>query len=166
MLMEDVLMHCDLGGASQRARSPKRLEICRVGGAPGEVRERVVLPIHSGRDPIALLLEAAEELCLTPEGEGVARIDAGDVRAFVIPRLRELLDPRNDELQFVLSAGGGEKVSEHTIRRAIAKGVWPTNGSVTLEAAVLAVKVMALATEASKHDESLVIRRLEPGLGP
>jgi hypothetical protein len=137
----------------------KRLALSRVATRDGAdvVSERVELPVRSGKDPIELLLEAAEELCLERQREGVYRIDASDVRAFVIPRLDELLDSENDELRFVLTAKGGEKVSEHTVTRAIAKGEWPTKGSVTLEAAVLAVKLAALAREAAKNGEGLLL---------
>ncbi len=142
-------------------RPSRILELRRVNAA-GAITERLELAVHSGKDPVALLVEAAEDLCLVRESDSVQRIDANDVRAFVIPRLDELLAPGHDELKFVLAAGGNEKVSEHTIVRAIEKGVWPTNGSVTLEAALLAVKLDALAHAAAKAGESLVLVERQP----
>ncbi len=145
-------------------RPSQILELRRV-AADGAITEKLELPIHSGKDPLALLLEAAEDLCLVRESDApdrIHRIDANDVRAFVIPRMDELLAPGHDELKFVLAASGNEKVSEHTIVRAIEKGVWPTNGSVTLEAAVLAAKLDALARAAAKAGESLVLVERQP----
>ena len=135
--------------------APRKLELRRRGaGAPSEV---IALEVHSAKDPLALLVEAAEDLCLEPGKDGVQRIAASDVKPFVIPRLRELLDPENEELRFVLREGSGEKISEHAIQRAIARGVWPTSGSVALEAAVLCVRLAALALRAAESGEGVEI---------
>jgi hypothetical protein len=145
----------------------RTLELARVavsgadellGGDPA-VSERLELPVGSGKDVIALLVEAAEDLCIHPAGEGRFLIAASDVRPFVIPRLRELLEPENDELRFVLSVEGKEGVSEHTIQRALAKGEWPRNGSATLEAAVLAVKLAEVAERAAEGESILLAWR-------
>jgi hypothetical protein len=122
------------------------------------VRERVALPVRSGKDPLHLLTEVAEELCFTRVREGVDLVPASDVRPFLLPRLDELLDPENEELRFVLSVEGNEKVSEHAIQQALEKGAWPQNGSVTLEAALLAVELARIAREAARHGESLLAR--------
>jgi hypothetical protein len=134
----------------------RRLELARV--ANGVETGSLELVVHSGKDPLAILLEAAEDLCLQAEPGGVERIDASDVAPFVLPRLAELLDPDNHELRFVLSVEGGEKVSEHTILHWVKKGEWPGNGSVTLEAAVLAVKLAEVCREAARNGEGVVIR--------
>ncbi len=145
----------------------KTLELARVAVAGADellrgeppVREKLELPVGSGKDVIALLLEAAEDLCLHPAGEGRFLIAASDVRPFVIPRLQELLDPGNDELRFVLSVEGKEGVSEHTIRHALSKGEWPRNGSATLEAAVLARKLSEIAGRAAEGESILLAWR-------
>ncbi|MEZ0228720.1 MAG: hypothetical protein ACAI25_08855 [Planctomycetota bacterium] len=124
----------------------------------GTVAGELSLPVHSGKDPVALLVEAAEDLCIVLRPDGAHEIAASDVAPFVIPRLAELLDPDNDELRFVVHAGAAEKLTEHTVKRAIAKGEWPTNGSLTLEAAVLAVKLADVAREAAKGGESILLR--------
>jgi hypothetical protein len=143
----------------------RNLELARVacagadGLASAEVREKLELPVGSEKDVIALLVEAAEDLCLHPAGEGQLLIAASDLRPFVIPRLRELLDPENEELRFVLSVEGKENVSEHAIQRALAKGEWPRNGSATLEAAVLAVKLAGIAERAAAGESILLAWR-------
>jgi hypothetical protein len=127
------------------------------GRYPSLVREELGLPVRSGKDLVALLLEAAEDLCLEEVRQGEHLIAASDVRPFLVPRLAELLDPENEELRFVLAVEGKEGVSEHAIQRAVSKGEWPQNGSATLEAAVLAVKLAAVAGRAGASGESILV---------
>jgi len=137
----------------------RELELRR--GRDGEYVERFVLPVHSGKDPLALLLEAAEDLCLEEVGADHHRIAMNDLAPFVLPRFAELLDdPENDELVFVCKAGAGEKVSEHAIKRAIAKASWPTSGSLALETAVLACYLRGVCSRArgDGHDVEILWR--------
>lgn len=136
--------------------SERTLELARRAD-DGTVHVDESLAVRSGRDVIALLLEAAEDLCLQPV-EGGFEIHASDVRPFVLPRLDELLDPENEELRMVLAIEGREDVKEHTIKVAVGRGEWPKNGSATLEAAVLPVKLRLVARKAAEKGESVVLR--------